>query len=324
MTMPARFAPALAGFALLILTACSGSAPSSLGLGEPTVVRIGLTGVNMAIEIDQPGFYALQTEGEEDTVCSISDAEGREVAEDDDSGENLNCLINTRLETGTYVVQIRGYDLTDRGQTQVTLERLPSRAIEPGEVVNLEIAEKRGLVLDLEIVQPGNYRLGTSGMFDSVCWLFDADGTEIDYNDDFGGDQNCGMIRQLGAGRIHVLVRGYDGRSGQTAFLAAPIEVRSASLAPGASNDDRLDHAEDRVDFLVDINEPGLYTFFTIGQTDTYCELYASSNAMLAYNDDGEDFNCRIQHALEAGQYRFNVRGYGGTTGDFTARLERR
>jgi hypothetical protein len=312
------------GSAALLLAACGSSAPSSIQLGERTSVRIGLTGVDMAVQIERPGIYALFTEGQEDTVCSISDGSGREVAEDDDSGEDLNCLVNAVLAAGPHTVHVRGYDLTDRGQTHVTIERLPSQSAQPGEVLNLEIAEMRGQVLELDITRTGNYRLGTSGMFDTTCWLYDANGTEIDYNDDFGGDQNCGMIRQLATGNYMVLVRGFDGSAGQTTFLATPIEIRSVSLAPGARHVERLDHGEDRVDFEVEISEAGLYSFFTTGETDTYCELYDRDGTMLAYNDDGEDLNCFIQHALNAGWYRFNVSGYSSNTGDFTARVERR
>jgi hypothetical protein len=92
----------------------------------------------------------------------------------------------------------------------------------------------------------------------------------------------------------------------------------------GGSLDDRLNDAEDMVDFEVSIEQPGMYVFFTTGETDTFCELRDADGELLAYNDDAEDQNCRIQHALNAGQYLFNVRGYRGNTGDFVAQVTRR
>ena len=41
-------------------------------------------------------------------------------------------------------------------------------------------------------------------------------------------------------------------------------------------------------------------------------------------NDDGNDQNCRITHALPEGDYRFTVTGYSGATGSLTAHMDRR
>jgi hypothetical protein len=309
---------------LALLTACGGSAPSALELGERTPVRIGLTGVTMDLEIEQAGFYTLFTDGNEDTVCSIRDQSGREVAEDDDGGEDFNCMISTLLSAGRYAVEVRGYDVGSHGRSHVTIEQLPTRSISPGEVASLSIQAMQGQVLDIGISQAGTYRLGTSGRFDTECWLFDQEGVELDYNDDFGGDQNCGMVQPLRAGRYHVLIKGYDGAAGNTTFIATQVPVREVTLGLGTPAPDRLNQAEDMVDFQVTLDQPGLYVFYTSGETDTYCELRAANDELLAYNDDGEDQNCRIQHALEAGQYRFHVRGYRGNTGDFVAHATRR
>lgn len=307
-----------------MLAACGGSAPGALEVGERTSIRIGLKGVTMDLVIDQPGFYTLYTEGDEDTVCSISDASGHEVAEDDDSGEGFNCLITTMLTAGHYSVEVRGFDVGNHGSSHVTVDQLSTRSIAAGEVANLNLQENQGTVLNLDLDQPGTYRLGTSGMFDTECWLYDENGVELDYNDDFGSDQNCGMIKSLKAGRYQLLIRGYGGSAGSTAFIATPTQVRMVRLAVGTSSPDHLDNAEDMVDFEVAIEQPGMYVFFTTGETDTYCELRAANDELLAYNDDGEDQNCRIQHALEAGKYRFHVRGYRGNTGDFVAHATRR
>ena len=53
-----------------------------------------------------------------------------------------------------------------------------------------------------------------------------------------------------------------------------------------------------------------------------YCELRNQAGELMAENDDGSDQNCRIRHALTAGTYRFNVQGYSGSTGEFTAQVD--
>jgi len=313
-----------AGLVALLLLAGCGSGPATLQLGERTQIRMGLTGVNMDLLIERPGFYLLYTEGSEDTVCSISDVTDRQVAEDDDSGEGYNCLISTILDAGQYTVEVRGYDFSDHGRSHVTIERLVPQQFRVGEVVNLSLQALRRSVLELHITEAGAYKLGTSGMFDTECWLYDSSGVLLAHNDDFGRDLNCGMIERLHPGRYNVLVLSNDGTAGNPVFMASLTEVRKVGLAVGLSAAERLADPEDMVDFEVDVGEAGRYVFFTTGETDTYCELRGPDWELLAFNDDGEDQNCRIAHALNPGIYRFNVRGYLGAAGAFVAQVSQR
>jgi hypothetical protein len=52
----------------------------------------------------------IQTRGSMDTVMNLYDAGGRLVSDDDDSGEDYNASISTRLNAGTYYIEIKGYD----------------------------------------------------------------------------------------------------------------------------------------------------------------------------------------------------------------------
>jgi hypothetical protein len=309
---------------LLFLSACSGSAPTGLVPGERVEIHLGLTGVSMDAHVETSGFYTLFTEGNEDTVCKISDSTGRTVVEDDDSGADYNCLLNAALEAGRYKIEIRGYEVSDRGRAEVVFEQLPTQTVSAGEVANVSLQHLLGSVVQLDIGTAGFYRLGTTGMVDTQCWIHDSEGVELAYNDDFGNDQNCGMIERLNPGRHHVLIRGYEGSSGNAAFMASQMQVRTVRLAVDVPAAEQLQHAEDLVDFQVDVTEPGMYVFSTTGDTDTYCELRSSSGELLAHNDDADDHNCRVQHAINAGRYHFTVKGYDGTTGDFVAQVNRR
>ncbi len=319
-----NFCTALIAVAVLSLAGCGGSSPSELFVGELTEIRIGFTETSMDIEITDPGFYVLYTQGDEDTVCKLSDSSGNLIAEDDDSGQDYNCMINAVLTAGRYSVGVSGFEASDRGRVQIMIDALPVHQAQVGDVLNLDIAEGRGSVVALEVVRDGAYLLSTSGQLDTECRLFGADGAELNYNDDFGDDQNCGMTQRLSRGSYHFLISGYDVQSGRTTFMASPTEIETIALPLGEPRGSRLDGPESMVEFETEITEPGMYVFETRGDTDTYCELRNQSGELMAENDDGTDQNCRIRHALTAGSYWFNVQGYSGSTGEFTALAERR
>ncbi|SDT96032.1 hypothetical protein [Halopseudomonas salegens] len=308
----------------LSLAGCDGSSPSDLVVGELTDVSIGFTETKMDVEITDPGFYSLFTRGDEDSVCKLYDADGALIVEDDDSGSEFNCMINTMLDAGNYTVGLSGYEVSDRGRVQLMLEALPVEQAKVGDVINLDVDAGRGAVIAFDVAEDGAFLLSTTGLMDTECHLYGADGKELGYNDDFGDDENCGLIQTLVSGRYHFVINGYEGEGGRTTFMAAPTEIQTLTLPVGEQQSARLDGAESLINFEVEIVDPGMYVFQTQGETDTYCELRDQSGEMMAENDDGSDHNCRIQHALTAGVYQFNVQGYSGSTGDFTAQADRR
>jgi len=53
--------------------------------------------------------FVTQTKGNIDTLMNLYDSAGVLLAEDDDSGEDLNALIRHRLNAGTYYIEVKGY-----------------------------------------------------------------------------------------------------------------------------------------------------------------------------------------------------------------------
>ena len=67
----------------------------------------------------------------------------------------------------------------------------------------------------------GNFTVSTSGDNDTKCWLDDADGVEIAYNDDGGEGLNCSITEALTAGsQYRVRVRFFSNQ------LTGPYTVR--------------------------------------------------------------------------------------------------
>ena len=53
--------------------------------------------------------FFVQTRGNIDTLLYLYDSSGNLIAEDDDSGEGGNALINERLNAGTYFIEVKTY-----------------------------------------------------------------------------------------------------------------------------------------------------------------------------------------------------------------------
>ena len=54
--------------------------------------------------------FAVQTRGRMDTIITLYDARGNEIADDDDSGEEYNAYISQRLDRGTVYIEVKEYD----------------------------------------------------------------------------------------------------------------------------------------------------------------------------------------------------------------------
>ena len=67
----------------------------------------------------------------------------------------------------------------------------------------------------------------------------------------------------------------------------------------------------------------GAYTFYTVGSTDTYGELYQGTTRLAVNDDGGEDNNFKITHTLKQGvTYHLKIRGYNyEKTGNYTVFL---
>jgi serine protease Do len=74
------------------------------------------------IEVPQAGTLKAETSGDMDTSIVLTDSEGKKLAEDDDSGRNLNALITIKVNPGTYYLEVQQFDLfTTTGEYGLTI-----------------------------------------------------------------------------------------------------------------------------------------------------------------------------------------------------------
>jgi len=85
----------------------------SIRLGEAFPVVFYATSESRWFRYDIPRdgtMFVIQTRGRLDTILRLYDSRGNQIAEDDDSGENVNSYISQRLSTGTVYIEVKEYD----------------------------------------------------------------------------------------------------------------------------------------------------------------------------------------------------------------------
>ena len=156
------------------------------------------------------GRLVAYTESNLDTVMHIYNAQGQEIAYDDDSGSGSNASISVRVPAGTYTIEVRGYwsgavgpytlhtSLETITITNVTLGR-PHNAILQGSVDQLYSVT----------VRAGRLIAYTESNLDTVMRIYNDQGQEIAYDDDSGDGLNARIDTNVPAGTYTIEVRGY-------------------------------------------------------------------------------------------------------------------
>ena len=119
---------------------------------------------------------------------------------------------------------------------------------------------------------------------------------------------------------------GSSGGTGGSGGTGDPVgnddhsDTRSGAtgLAPGGSVSGRIDPGNDVDYFIVQVSGSGTLTLYTTGSLDTRGELQNNSGARVAYNDDSNGLNFRIERSVSTGTYYVKVESYQTHTGDYT------
>ena len=252
------------------------------------------------------------TESNLDTVMRIYNAQGEEIAFDDDSGTNLNARVNIRVPAGTYTIEVRGYGSGDTGP--YTLHTITEAVV----ITNLTAGRVHRATLQGTIEQLYNVRVPagrrliayTESNLDTVMRIYNAQGEEIASDDDSGTGLNARVNIRVPAGTYTIEVRGYD--SGDTGpytlhTLTEPVVITNISAG-------RVHSAElqGTIEQLYNIRVPaGRLIAYTESSVDTVMHIYNSRGQEIASDDDsGTNLNARVDIVVPAGTYTIEVRGF--------------
>ena len=170
--------------------------------------------------------------------------------------------------------------------------------------------------------------LGT--LDDSVVTLYDANESEVAYNDDYEGTASRILWEAPSSGTYYVEVTSYgDGIGSYTLTVAASDIVddhsdtiaEATSVTVGEVVPGGVDYPDDIDLFVFDADQGQLYQIdVTLGTLDdSVVALYDSDDREVAYNDDYEGTASRILwEAPSSGTYYVEVTSYGDGIGSYT------
>lgn len=164
------------------------------------------------------GQYTIETEGPTDVIMSLYGPDDRNslVTEDDDSGQEFNAKISSRLTAGTYYVEVHHYFPTRTGLYSISVQA-EAEAIPELEVNGPEVQSEIGVANESDlytfsVTEPGNYTIETSGPTDTFLTLYgpDSETTVISRDDDSGPGLLSRIEQPLEEGTYYVRVRHYS------------------------------------------------------------------------------------------------------------------
>ncbi len=286
--------------------------------------------------VDQAARYRIYASSGADTVGTLYGPDCDEIAEDDDSGDDMDFRIDHSLAPGTYYVSVQGYDDSAQGDYYLQFEILGSAdecasapVLEVGFAGSQSMTDGAREYFAFVVDEPGTYVVTTFGELDTVGILLDENCGEMEENDDGGRDVNFLIRRNLEPGTYYVAVEGYDDMESGYYELLITLESGGSSECQGAQMVALGETVYGSVVgtspyfYRFDVAQSGRYRVFSSGDADTMGSLYNSDCAEITSDDDGgSDLNFRITRQLAAGTYYVSVRGYDEETyGDYTLEI---
>ena len=85
-----------------------------------------------SFRVSSSGTLTVATSGSTDTVCTLYDSGGSQLANDDDGGSGTNCQIERSVSTGTYAVRVGGFSTTTTGDYSLSVRTTGGTTPPPG------------------------------------------------------------------------------------------------------------------------------------------------------------------------------------------------
>ena len=300
----------------------------------------------------EPTTVRLYTTGDLETTGYLYDSDGATLSSNSYHRDGNFQIVET-LPSGIYYVSVEGYYYSRIGDYTLHAEEVPpddhANTTDGATPITLGSSVTGSIDPDFDVdmfkldlsgeSEPITVRLYTSGNLNTVGRLYDNDGTLLQDNDYYYG-QNFQIVEALPSGIYYVSVetRSYYSSVGDYTLLAEEVPPddhanRTDGATPltfGSSVTGSVDPDFDKDFFKVDLSdasEPTDVSIYTTGDLNTVGVLYDSNDDQLAYNDntytgDSYNQNFSLRATLPSGIYYVEVTSYGLVTGDYTLHAE--
>jgi hypothetical protein len=285
----------------------------------------------------------FETDGRVDTIMELFDAEtGELLADDDDGGRSTNALIKYDVEAGkTYIVKVYGYDgETGSYRFHIAIESPVVDTAEPNDSMEqatlISVGEDVEAIFNsssdvdwyrVDVVPSNAYLLiSTRGNMDTFIRIYDADGTELDEDDDSGSQGNAFISVDISKYKvIYIRVAEFDNKRGAYTLHTELMQAgavdsyepdddleNSKEIAVGESQERTFTIAEDVDNVRLTITEAGIYEIRAVaadGELDSCIGLFdIETEEYLDEDDDGGDnYDASLRIELEPGEYLISV-----------------
>ena len=310
-----------------------------LELTEGQSVRIGLSSAETNDTIGDP-------------MVVLYDANGAELARDDDGGDGLNSwLEHTATTAGPVFVEARGFtdDAAGRYVISVNAGEVGDNAemaeyLAPNGEGRISIIGHEGDVdwFALDLIEGRPYRIYVdsyepSPLADPLLTLLDENGNQLAQDDDGGAGLGSYLaFTSVTGGRYYAAVSGYGG--GQGRYYIRTVDTETPG---GVASDEYLDaNADDRINrieipgdvdsYHVELEAGVRYTIDVRGHGETplgdaFVAVLDSNGERVASDDDGgAGLDARLRFTPEqSGSYILQASGLGGSTGGYQIQIAR-
>lgn len=292
-----------------------------------------------------------------DPVLSVWDANGSQLAFNDDSGDTLNSALNWGAQQGGEVfVEARGFSPEATGRYALNISASPAppddagndsssqASVQPGTPINgsLEIEgdsdwyrlnARRGMRYRITL----NGAAGENSLPDPLLRVMDANGAELAMNDDGPEGLNSQLdFTPQANGLVYVVAAGFaDVQAGDYTLSVtasrAPTDSISADtrtrgrIRIGESLNGSIDFEDDADWHRIRLEQGQSYRFTLVGAgenplQDPLVRLRGGNGEELAMDDDGgEGLNSYLEFtAPQTGSYYVEAAAFGGSMGGYT------
>jgi hypothetical protein len=270
-----------------------------------------------------------------DPFLVLADADGNELATDDDSAGNLDSRISyTFADGGEYMLTATSFSAHNGGAARTGAYTL---SLTPVEVETIEYGETvegvfSGDVLSSEYsftAAPGDSVTITlnSDDFDSYLRLRDSSGSEIAFNDDGGGSLNS-LIGPLllSEGGVYTIVASSLSGSSTGAFVLVLNSANLMPIAVGEPVEGELTESEGMAYYTLEANAGDVIGITVESDIDTTLTVNDPFNYQIASDEDGgKGNNPEISDLVlnSDGSYTILVSSPFSETGAFTIEITR-